>query len=132
MGALAMPQPGSADPLEALRWEKRAFVVFAHDKAAAARQLAALPTRGLVERDMVVLLVSGEGTVRASGAAMDETPSPEALRRQFEVAPDVPFVALLVGKDGGVKVRETAPISAAALFGLIDGMPMRQQEMRSQ
>jgi len=33
---------------------------------------------------------------------------------------------VLVGKDGGMKLRETRPVSAEALLLLIDRMPMRQ------
>ncbi len=40
------------------------------------------------------------------------------------------FVVLLVGKDGGVKRRETAPVTPASLFKTHCVMPMRQQEMR--
>lgn len=126
-----MTQPASAGPLETLRWEKRVLVVFAADAVAAARQLAALPARGLAERDMVVLVVPREGAVRIAGQSVDAVPSPDALRRHFRVTPEAPFVAVLVGKDGGEKTRQSEPVSAAALFGLIDAMPMRQQEART-
>ncbi|MBS1237635.1 MAG: hypothetical protein H6R37_879, partial [Deltaproteobacteria bacterium] len=32
---------------------------------------------------------------------------------------------------GGVKLRSSEPVSMKDLFGLIDSMPMRQQEMES-
>jgi hypothetical protein len=35
----------------------------------------------------------------------------------------------LVGKDGGVKLDQSGPISAQALFALIDAMPMRKAEI---
>jgi len=41
------------------------------------------------------------------------------------------FQVLLIGKDGGVKLRSSEPVSMKDLFGLIDSMPMRQQEMES-
>ncbi len=34
-------------------------------------------------------------------------------------------------KDGGVKLRSSEPVSTKDLFGLIDSMPMRRQEMES-
>jgi hypothetical protein len=37
---------------------------------------------------------------------------------------------LLVGKDGGVKLSSSSPLSASTLFGTIDAMPMRIDEMR--
>ncbi|QJD98052.1 DUF4174 domain-containing protein [Mucilaginibacter robiniae] len=40
------------------------------------------------------------------------------------------FTFLLIGKDGGEKLRSTKPIALAKLFGTIDAMPMRQDEMK--
>ena len=40
------------------------------------------------------------------------------------------FELLLIGKDGGVKLRSSAPVAINEIYGLIDQMPMRQAEMR--
>ena len=40
------------------------------------------------------------------------------------------FEVILIGLDGGVKLRQTKPVETKQLFGLIDSMPMRQAEMR--
>ena len=59
--------------------------------------------------------------------------SPEAARRdrpELGVNPQAAFELLLVGKDGGVKLRRGTPVAAAEITGLIDTMPMRQSEMR--
>lgn len=40
------------------------------------------------------------------------------------------FQVVLIGKDGGVKRRETKALPPAQLFSTIDAMPMRQQEMK--
>ena len=37
---------------------------------------------------------------------------------------------VLVGKNGDVKRESGAPVSAVGLFGAIDAMPMRKQELR--
>ncbi len=39
------------------------------------------------------------------------------------------FRVRLVGKDGGVKLDQKVPVDPAALFALIDAMPMRRAEM---
>ena len=39
-------------------------------------------------------------------------------------------IAILVGKDGGVKLRQNAQVKLNDIFALIDAMPMRQEEMR--
>jgi len=53
------------------------------------------------------------------------------LRASFQV-PAEEFCVVLVGKDGGVKLREVAPVEATRLFALIDSMPMRQYEIIGQ
>ena len=41
-----------------------------------------------------------------------------------------PFTFLLIGKDGHVALRSYKIVSKEQLFALIDGMPMRRDEMR--
>lgn len=53
----------------------------------------------------------------------------EAARRRFHVAPG-DFTVLLLGKDGGAKLRSSKPISIRKLEDTIDAMPMRKDEMR--
>lgn len=67
---------------------------------------------GTKERDLVLVRALGDD-------ARD-------LRRRFKVA-DGTFAALLIGKDGGEKVRSAKPIAARALFLTIDAMPMRRE-----
>jgi hypothetical protein len=40
------------------------------------------------------------------------------------------FTIILVGRDGGEKLRSSEVVSAEKLFGLIDAMPMRKDEMK--
>ncbi|MEO1019351.1 MAG: DUF4174 domain-containing protein, partial [Pseudomonadota bacterium] len=42
------------------------------------------------------------------------------------------FRVLLIGKDGGVKLRSNEWVSAHEVFALIDTMPMRRREMQGQ
>ena len=48
-------------------------------------------------------------------------------RERHGVAADE-FAVVLIGRDGGEKLRSTSPIPAAELFGKIDEMPMRRRE----
>ncbi len=41
------------------------------------------------------------------------------------------FSVVLIGKDGGEKLRRQAPLAPAELFAIVDAMPMRREEMRS-
>lgn len=38
---------------------------------------------------------------------------------------------LLIGKDGGIKMREAYPLEPKKIFDRIDAMPMRRAEMRT-
>lgn len=40
------------------------------------------------------------------------------------------FTVILVGKDGGDKLRSTKPLTLQKLYSTIDAMPMRQSEMK--
>ncbi|SLN60763.1 hypothetical protein ROJ8625_03083 [Roseivivax jejudonensis] len=105
------------DDLSAYRWENRPVLLFAPspDDPEFRRQVATLEAAqpDVEDRDIVVL---SDTDPQAGGA----------LRARF--APDG-FLFVLVGKDGGVKRTETAPVAAADLFGTIDAMPMRRREM---
>ncbi len=78
-------------------------------------QLLASDPAGVTERNLV--LVAPDGSER------------DTLRRRYDVAPDA-FAVLLIGKEGGVKLRGVRPFTLRTLFGAIDAMPMRRDEMR--
>ncbi|WP_185816885.1 DUF4174 domain-containing protein [Hymenobacter metallilatus] len=119
-------QPGSAlaAAIRAGKWQQRILLLCAPspDNAALRRQQALLRPVGreLNARDMVVRVVVPDQL---------SAPDQRYLREQLRVKTGG-FVLLLIGKDGGVKRRETAPLPAAELFSTVDAMPMRQQEMR--
>jgi hypothetical protein len=54
----------------------------------------------------------------------------EAARRHFHVNPG-DFAVILIGKDGGSKLRSDKPLTMEKLNETIDAMPMRQDEMKS-
>lgn len=74
---------------------------------------------GMSERDLVLVTVIG-------GSA---EPAARQLRRRYD-APEERFAALLIGKDGGTKLRAAQALSASRLFEVVDAMPMRRLEMR--
>ncbi len=129
LGLAAMA--GEADAMDQYRWSKRPVVVFAPTESDArlVRQRALLQQArgGLAERDVVVITVAGTrvATVLGRGPGVGA----DALRRRFGVPADA-FRAILVGKDGGVKLSSREPFSPRTLFGTIDAMPMRADEMR--
>lgn len=42
------------------------------------------------------------------------------------------FTFILIGKDGGEKLRSTQPVSKEKLYRTVDDMPMRKNEMKHQ
>jgi hypothetical protein len=121
---LAAASAMTADPgsLASLKWERRALLVSApaSDDAelAVQRGILARWKPGGDARDLTVVEVVGDRVSGASNSAV-------ALRRTYRLSP-TRFTAILIGKDGGEKLRSGDPIPAAVLEGTIDAMPMRQ------
>jgi hypothetical protein len=123
--------------LQAMRDHYRPVLIFAPSDTPQLRsqiQILSQDQSQLRQRDVVLVPVLSSGTL--DGASRNSpTISPLAAsdhlaaRKHFHIAPDE-FTVLLIGKDGGEKFRSNQPISAEKLFGLIDAMPMRRQEMR--
>ena len=106
--------------LEAYRWKSRPLVIIAPDAADARyrTQMEAVSAAqaALRERDMVVLPALG----------------PDAPLRTQVGSGGAGFQVVLIGKDGHVAGRWTAPVALPEVFALIDRMPMRRDEMRRQ
>ncbi len=117
--------------LAALRDHFRPLLIFAAtpDDPGLRAQLTRLhdDAVGLAERDVLVIAVpyktpSPTDTTLTSADA-------ETARRRFNIAPN-DFAVLLLGKDGGEKLRFHKPVPFSKFRDTIDGMPMRQQEMK--
>lgn len=134
LGMLATPSPGRADAdLSAYHWKKRLLLVFSPgaDDPELKRQEIELSAHraGVTERDLVVFRVVADEPVTRDGMR-DDWVANVAMRETFEV-PTGTFAAVLIGKDGGTKLRRTRAITMTELFSLIDSMPMRRDEMRA-
>lgn len=56
-----------------------------------------------------------------------------ALREKLELsARETNALFILIGKDGGEKARQRGTLKLASWFTLIEGMPMRRDEIRRQ
>lgn len=82
-------------------------------------------TRSLRQRE----LLSGEEPGLADRDVEVSYHPDTRTRGRYGVAEDE-FAVVLIGRDGGEKLRASAPVSPAELFGKIDEMPMRRREMR--
>jgi len=76
-------------------------------------------------QDTTLYLVQRDGV---SWRRVEQSGSADALRRRANCRGDLDFV--LIGKDGGEKMRWQESLPRRPLFDTIDAMPMRQYEMR--
>ncbi|MEM7500203.1 MAG: DUF4174 domain-containing protein [Pseudomonadota bacterium] len=110
-----VPAQGLDARLTAYRWEARPILIFATaDDPRLAEQLSRFSeaTAALLDRDNVVIV---------------DTTGDSAIANRFRPKG---FTVILVGKDGGEKLRHTRVVAPAELNALIDTMPMRRSEMR--
>ncbi len=126
--ALTSTQVNAMDSLSALEWKNRVIVVLGkRDDPKLDRQIALLESQKeeLADRDMVIIRVSGEDarTVYGKASVLDAS----AIRKEAHVSGDR-FQVLLLGKDGGVKLRSDSVVRNVEIFDLIDSMPMRNAE----
>jgi hypothetical protein len=134
--SLAGPLPSAhaqfgTDPLAEDRRDKRLFILFSPSEADARLTAAtgALASRrcSLADRDIVVAIVPGDGTGRVGERPLTRSES-DALRARHGVGADA-FAFVLVGKDGGEKLRTSGVPPLDEVFARIDGMPMRRAEI---
>ena len=119
--------------LSEYRWENRVILLFASDSAdeyyRRQAELLKSETAGLADRDLMVVSVFAEGESNLDGKSITER-SADRLRNRYWDKSDT-FTFILLGKDGGVKIRADDIVEIDQLFGRIDSMPMRQREMRN-
>lgn len=124
--ALTYSRPVVAkDPsIDQLVWQRRLLIVFAnpHDASSLDKQrvIATQARKDFAERDLDLIQVVGNDVTGTSDSA-------DSLRQRFNVSAGT-FRALLIGKDGGVKIDSRQPVTQAQLVSTIDAMPMRRQE----
>jgi hypothetical protein len=116
------------------QWKNRLLLLFSPSPEnpayqAIVRQLQEKAS-GVRERDLLVFHVLEPGKSFMNSREISPAGA-KALRQRFAIAPGT-FTLVLVGKDGGVKLKRTDRVALAEIFGLIDSMPMRQQEMQKQ
>jgi len=114
--------PVSAETLKEMLWNKRVIITFSNaqsnpDRLSLKNQIDHLLCE-FQNRDLVYI-----GLIKGS----DEY---ETLSRQY-LTSENEFTLLLLGKDGEVKLI-VSRASLVDIFSVIDAMPMRQREMRSE
>ncbi|KQS03787.1 hypothetical protein ASG11_05620 [Sphingomonas sp. Leaf357] len=121
--ALLVADPGS---IAAMKWERRVLLISAPSaktaELAAQRRIIARWKDESAARDLSIVEVVAQTVSGANDTAA-------ALRKTYRL-PATGFAAILIGKDGGEKLRSAHPIPAIVLERTIDAMPMRQAGKR--
>ena len=125
--ALAMPLD-----LAQFQWENRLLFLFAPNrnhpffdtlhKALEAQKAEAK------DRDLVIFEILESGRSSMNTNDLDHQTA-QSLREKFDV-PRGEFIVILIGKDGGIKLRRQNQTQIEDIFAVIDAMPMRQEEIR--
>jgi hypothetical protein len=118
--------------LKDYQWKNRLILAFSpstKDKGyrAFAKDIA-LQAEEVIDRDLLVFHILETGEIRLGETSLP-TGSGNYIRESFSIRPGR-FTVLLIGKDGGVKLRREGGVELGEIFSLIDTMPMRQREMR--
>ena len=130
-GATALgPAQAMAAELSDYRWEHRPLLLFAPTDSdprlvETMRRIAASRC-DFVDRDMVLGRIVTEGTSTLDGHVVDPTQA-QRLVSEFGIGADS-FSVVLIGKDGGEKLRVAGVPDLQAIYAVIDGMPMRARE----
>ncbi len=130
---LHLAAASGAEPLEDLVWERRVLVIIApvSDDPRVVETGRRLDARAceVAERDLATVLAPAMGEGRIDGRLLARA-EVDKLRTRFRVGAG-DFTVVLVGKDGGEKLRLAEPPALDEIFALIDGMPMRRAEMHA-
>ncbi len=130
-GAIGITYAQSTGILDSLRWKKRILLMFTNsDTASLYRQQKRIwddAQRALSDRDIVSFIIT-KTDVKASDGKDYGQHTAERLRKEYRIK-EQPFAVILIGKDGGEKLREYDILANSRLFSTIDAMPMRRREM---
>ena len=118
--------------LRQFQWKKRLLFLFApavnHLNFEKLHNEIVRQADEVKDRDLIVFEIVEQGASRMDTAPLDRQTA-DSIRDQFAIPPKE-FTVILVGKDGGVKLKRDDHVNVSAIFDLIDSMPMRQNELR--
>lgn len=118
--------------LDQFQWNNRILVVFANDSASKPYQsqineFSSLEDE-LLDRDLILISIFDDGCATLDDQVISDS-SADDIRTQISPAAGG-YSIFLIGKDGGVKLKQDEVLPPEELFRVIDRMPMRQREMR--
>lgn len=123
-----------AQNLSDYTWENRLIVLVdtGLETSAMRSQLKILEakTDELNERDLLLFQLTPKTLVSVSPNGKKIMLPTTETYRSLSIPIDFKGI-ILIGKDGGVKLKKSFEVPAADIFAVIDGMPMRKSEIRN-
>jgi len=122
------------NPLIAERWKHRPLVIITSDQndplpQSIQQELEDPAIRAdFADRAMVLYVITHE-IAKRNGKAIEQSQA-EALAQALKQTKPYQPSAFLIGLDGGVKLVQQGSVNLQEIFTLIDGMPMRQWQVR--
>ncbi len=120
--------------LSAHRWENRLLIILTTSKDNPIYKQQVMEFKGSPTKMKERKLLVYQGTPKAYWKGLDEPADwneGDALFKKYKTT-NSDLEVILIGLDGGIKLRETTLVTAEKLFTLIDSMPMRSSELRKQ
>lgn len=122
------------NPLLVERWKHRPLVIITPDQndplAQSIQQALESPAirADFTDRVMVLYVITHTIATR-NGVAIERSQADTIVQALKQTQPYQPS-AFLIGLDGGVKLVQQRSVNLQEIFTLIDGMPMRQWQIR--
>jgi hypothetical protein len=118
--------------LNAYQWKNRLLLLFAsseedQDYLTLKKEIDRQATE-VKDRDLLVFYVLERGESRLGHERLN--PHQALFLKRHLSVPSGRFTIILIGKDGGEKIRQESPVDLKEILAIIDAMPMRQQEMK--
>ncbi len=128
---LSFSQNTDKNILDSYRWNNRILIIFTpssnNSNFKKAEDLLKQNNDGILDRDLVIFYIFENSQSTVNNLPINKFTS-NYLREKFYAA-NGKSTYILVGKDGGEKLRTTGQFNVERLFERIDELPMRQSEI---
>ena len=118
--------------LNAYQWKNRLLLLFAASEEDQAyltlKKEIDRQAMEVKDRDILVFYVLERGESRLDKERL--TPDQALFLKKRLSVTSGRLTIILIGKDGGEKIRQESPVDLKEIFAIIDAMPMRQLEMK--
>jgi hypothetical protein len=127
---------GQSNILDSYKWKNRLLIMYSSDTESELVEIQEQHFRSekdaYAERDLIVFILTDSSftNLNQKDAKMDVAIN--ALKVHLPINDNDTFKVFLIGKDGGIKIDSDKPLSNNTIFGTIDAMPMRRNEMRKE